>query len=180
MLQDLEVLGKEGKNYGCLAFALNSPLVPMFQKATFDIRQSGKEDLLMKRWSGATITSASSIDKTTLTAGQERNTYETTYLITKISIAFFNHFSDYFGPRYVTTVFLHMSDNSLWGDRSLNHCNQSTYDTEMCAMERLDGEEGAEADNQGTFSVAGVDSHVYTHSQGTGETEHSVTYALSV
>ena len=50
---------------------MNSPLVPVFRAAAYAFQETGNEQLLMKRWTLALINAEESIEKTTLTSGQE-------------------------------------------------------------------------------------------------------------
>ena len=66
----MDVFGKEKPTYDGLIFGLNSPLRPIFRKATFAFRETGKEDLLLKRWTGEDINQDWVVEKMTLTTGQ--------------------------------------------------------------------------------------------------------------
>ena len=55
---------------------MNSPLVPVFRAAANAFQETGSEQLLMKRWTGASLSVEESIEKTTLTSGQESTTYK--------------------------------------------------------------------------------------------------------
>ena len=57
--------------YQCLIFGMNSPLVPVFRTAIFAFQEAGNAHLLWKRWTGAAINGEESLEKTTLTSGQE-------------------------------------------------------------------------------------------------------------
>ena len=69
-LQHLVVFGREKPTYTGLIFGLNSPLQPIFRKATFRFRETGKEELLMKRWMGDDINEDWPVEKMVLTTGQ--------------------------------------------------------------------------------------------------------------
>ena len=80
--QKLKILGREKPSYGCIIFGMNSPLVPIFRKATFIYRERGAEDSLLKHWIGGDIPENLFEDKNTLTTGQ-------TFLVFVILSAFY-------------------------------------------------------------------------------------------
>ena len=61
---------------------MNSPLVPIFRKATFVYRERGAEDSLLKHWIGGDIPQNLFEEKNTLTTGQ-------TFLVFVILSAFY-------------------------------------------------------------------------------------------
>ena len=61
---------------------MNSPLVPIFRKATFVYRERGAEDSLLKHWIGGDIPENLFEEKNTLTTGQ-------TFLVFVILSAFY-------------------------------------------------------------------------------------------
>ena len=71
--QQIDVFGHEKQTEReCLLFGINSPLVPIFRKAILAFKEAGKQDLLMRRWTGADINENWSVEKTILTSGQVR------------------------------------------------------------------------------------------------------------
>ena len=74
--QRLDIFGHEMPTYDSLLFPLNSPLVPMFQSATFTLREQGTEYALIKRWFGEDINEEWIVEKTTLRPGQGLSSME--------------------------------------------------------------------------------------------------------
>ncbi len=65
----MKIFGREKRSYVCLIFGLNSPLQPLFAKASAKLRESGAEAYLLNKWEGQDVSEELGSESVVLTGG---------------------------------------------------------------------------------------------------------------